>query len=207
MRIRRWDSKFRLAASKSKVAPLKLITVLRLELMGAILGLRLTQNICRVLLIPVKSALFFSNSKDILWWIRGRGRDFRAFVANRAGEIQMATEPCQWQYVPTNLSPADLCTRGATPTELKESSLWWQGPVWLLEGQASWPKMEIERRPNQLRERRAVIEDVLRDEEKLTFVSCQDKCRDQEATDEWQLNQKRLRAGYISYGYKQEFEE
>ena len=67
--------------------------------------------------------------------------------------------------------------------------------------------MEIERRPNQLRERRAVIEDVLGDDEKLTFVSCQDKCREQEATDEWRLNQKRFRAGYISYGYKQEFEE
>ena len=48
-----------------------------------------------VMQIPVKSALFFSDSKDILWWIRGRGRDFRAFVANRVGEIQMATEPCQ----------------------------------------------------------------------------------------------------------------
>ena len=119
-----------LVASKSKVAPLKPTTVPRLELMGAILGLRLTQNICRVMQITVKSALFFSDSKDILWWIRGRGRDFRAFVANRVGEIQMATEPCQWQYVPTNQNPADLCTRGATPTELQESSLRWQGPVW-----------------------------------------------------------------------------
>ena len=123
--------------------------------------------------IPVKSALFFSDSKDILWWIRGRSRDFRAFVANRGGEIQMTTEPCKWRYVPTNQNPADLCTRRATPTELQESSLWWQGPVWLLEDQASWPKMEFERRPNQLRERRAVIEAVLGDDEKLTFVSCQ----------------------------------
>ena len=121
----------RLVASKSKVAPLKPITVPRLELMGAILGLRLTQNICCVMQIPVKSALFFSGSKDILWWIRGRGRDFSAFVASRVGEIQMATEPFQWQYVPTNQNPVDLCTRGATPTELQESSLWWQGSVWL----------------------------------------------------------------------------
>lgn len=104
----------------------------------------------------------------------------------------MATEPCQWQYVPTNQNPADLCTRGATPTELQESSLWWQGPVWLLEDQASWPKMEFERRPNQLRERRAVIEGVLGDDEKLTFVSCQNKCREREATDEWRLNPKRF---------------
>ena len=60
-----------LVASKSKVSPLKPITVPRLELIGAILGLRLTQNICCVMQIPVKSALFFSESKDILWWIRG----------------------------------------------------------------------------------------------------------------------------------------
>ena len=51
--------------------------------------------------------------------------------------------------------------------------------------------MEFERRPNQLRERRAVIEDVLGDE-KLTFVSCQNKYREQEAADEWRLNPKRF---------------
>ena len=102
----------RMIASKSKVAPLKPVTVPRLELMAVILGLRLTQNISRVLGISVKTVLFFSDSKDVLWWIRGCGRDFRPFVANRIGEVQMATDPSQWQYVPTDQNPADLCTRG-----------------------------------------------------------------------------------------------
>ena len=146
----------RMISSKSKVAPLKPVTMPRLELMGAILGLRLTQNISRVLEIPMQSVMFFSDSKDVLWWIRGHGRDFRSFVANRVGEIQMATEPCQWQYVLTDQNPADLCTRGATPSELEDCSLWWNGPVWLLEKQANWPKMDIGCRPSQLQEAKAV---------------------------------------------------
>ena len=169
----------RMIASKSNVAPLKPVTVPRLGLMGAILGLRLTQNISRVLEIPMQSVMFFSDSKDVLWWIRGRGRDFRSFVANRVGEVQMATEPCQWQYVPTDQNPADLCTRGATPSELEDCSLWWNGPVWLLEEQANWPKMDIGCRPSQLQETKAVKQ-VTEDTGNSTFLSCQDQLnRDQ----------------------------
>ena len=88
-------------ASKGKIVPLQPITVPRLELMGAVLGLRLTQNICRVLEISVRAVRFYFDSKDVLWWIRGRGRDFRPFVANRVGEVQMTTDPSQWRHVPT----------------------------------------------------------------------------------------------------------
>ena len=104
----------RLIAAKSKVAPLTPMTVPRLELMGAILGLRLTQSLLTVLELPIQSVTFYSDSIGVLWWIRGRGKDFRPFVANRIGEIPMFTEPSQWQHVSTEENPADLCTRGAT---------------------------------------------------------------------------------------------
>ena len=65
----------RLIAAKSKVASLNPMTVPRLELMGAILGLRLTQSLLTVL-VPMKSVTFYSDSTDVLWWIRGRGKDF-----------------------------------------------------------------------------------------------------------------------------------
>ena len=59
----------------------------------------------------MQSVTFYSDSTDVLWGIRGRGKDFRPFVANRIGEIQMFTEPSQWQHVSTEENPAYLFTR------------------------------------------------------------------------------------------------
>ena len=92
------------------------MTVPRLELLDMTLGLRLTQSLLTVLELPMQSVTFYSDSTDVLWWIQGCGKDFRPFVANRVGEIQMLTEPSQWQHVSTEENPADLCTRGATPS-------------------------------------------------------------------------------------------
>ena len=132
------------------------MTVPRLELAGAVLGLRLIQHLKVVLGLPMQSVTFYSDSMDALWWIRRHGRSFRPFVANRIGEIQMVTEPLQWQHVPTGENPADLCTREATPDELLENSLWWHGPMWLLsEDKAGWPKMNVRSCPASLPELKA----------------------------------------------------
>ena len=144
----------RLIAAKSKVAPLTPMTVPRLELIGAILGLRLTQSLLTVLEAPMQSVTFYSDSTDVLWWIRGRGKDFRPFVPNRIGEIQMFSEPSQWQHVLTEENPADLCTRGATPSELADSPLWWNGPDWLTKDFKEWSKMQDPNRPREMPEKK-----------------------------------------------------
>lgn len=141
----------RLLASKSKVAPLTPVTVPRLELMAAVIGLRLTQALIRVLEIPMNMVTFFSDSLDVLWWIRGHGKDFRAFVANRVGEIQMFTDPQQWQHVPTDQNPADLVSRGVSAKEIESDNLWWSGPEWLLKDQCCWPRVE-DRIPAEMKE-------------------------------------------------------
>lgn len=93
---------------------------------------------------------------DVLWWIRGRGRDFRPFLANRIGEIQMHSNPVQWQHVPTDQNPADLCSRGASLLELAESSLWWNGPKWLIKPSREWPRMQLAERLKDLPEAKPI---------------------------------------------------
>ena len=77
----------RVIASKTKVAPLATMSIPRLELSAAVMGLRLTQSVSKVLQTAIGHAIFWSDSTNALRWIRGNGRCFKPFVANRVGEI------------------------------------------------------------------------------------------------------------------------
>ena len=105
-------------ASKSRVAPLQAVSIPRLELMVAVVGLKLSETVGKVLSIESSHRSFWSDSMDVLYWIRGCSRKFKPFVANRIGEIQALTSPNQWEYVPTGQNPADLLTRGESVSKL-----------------------------------------------------------------------------------------
>ena len=88
----------RIVAAKTKVAPLAATSIPYLELMAAILGLRLTESVSRIYSGGLGKAVLWSDSMSVLWWIRGRSRIFKPFVANRVGEIQSLTNPKQWRF-------------------------------------------------------------------------------------------------------------
>ena len=132
-----------LVASKACVAPLSATSIPRLELMGAVLGLRLTMTISPVLDVEISQVVLWTDSMNVLWWIRGRSRKFKAFVANRVGEIQSVTNPEQWRYVPTEMNPEDHVTRGLTALELAQNDTWWKGPDFLRNSEAEWPEKRI----------------------------------------------------------------
>ena len=157
------------------------MTVPRLELMGAILGLRLTQSILKALETPMGDATFYSDSMDVVWWTRGRGRDFRPFVANRIGKIQIHSNPVQWQHVPTDQNPADLCSRGASPSELTESPLWWNGPEWLIKPNCEWPRMQLANHQKETPETKPVKEE---EAEAISCVTVQQSNRARQQTAE-----------------------
>ena len=132
-------------ASKTRESPLASTSTPRLELLAAVLGLCLTNSIAAALGMLVSQTRFWSDSMNVLYWIRGKGGQFRPFVANRIGEIQSQTNPEQWQYIHTKENPADMCSRGVGAQELRKSELWWHGPRFLKASESEWPRSKIER--------------------------------------------------------------
>ena len=143
----------RIVASKTRVAPLKAISIPRMELMAAVLGTRLTKAVSEALEISINSVTLWSDSTNVLYWIKSCSRKWKPFVSHRVGEIQSVTNPEQWRYISTAENPADIPTRGRTIMEMATDIKWWSGPSFLQSPEESWPtdKVSIETEPLEIK--------------------------------------------------------
>ena len=87
-------------AAKSRVAPLKQLTIPRLELQAAVLASRLAKTIVKECTIQFADVKFFTDSSITLAWIQSPSRSFKPFVSARIGEIQNNSDPSQWKHIP-----------------------------------------------------------------------------------------------------------
>lgn len=112
--------------------------------MGGVVGVRLATSVSKALETDVNKVTFWSDSLNVLWWIRGKSRDFKPFVANRVGEVQRNTSPEQWRHVPTNDNPADILSRGAMKSpNFAQSNMWWRGPHFFRQLEDAWPQNKL----------------------------------------------------------------
>ena len=129
-----------LVTSKTKIAPLKVITLPRLELMAAVIGSRLSMKIKHALKDESLKVICWSDSTIFLHWIKNTEVRYKPFVENRVQEARENTDPVQWRHCPGSDNPADIASRGSTAASLKNSKLWWGAPPWLKEDEDQWPK-------------------------------------------------------------------
>lgn len=127
-----------LLCSKSRVSPLKSLTVPKLELSAALLLAELVEVVVRTL-SSYCEVHCWSDSMVVLSWLREQPSNFNVFVSNRVAHIQTLTNQMSWHYVPTDLNPADILSRGATPDDLLRSALWTGGPSFLSCDPSCWP--------------------------------------------------------------------
>lgn len=125
--------------SKTRVSPLKVLTIPRLELSGALLLARLFERVKSSLPIAFNNIYLWCDSTIVLSWIKSESRNWKVFVANRISEIQKLTCKSNWNHVKSADNPADLLTRGVSPKSFKNSKLWFNGPHWLQQSSSYWP--------------------------------------------------------------------
>lgn len=134
-----------LLCSKTRVAPLKSLTIPRLELSAALLLSSLLRKVLQALDLEVDKVHLWSDSTITLQWINTQPYLLKTFVANHVSQIRNISDPMNWRYASTKQNAADCISRGQMPTEFIQNHIWMQGPEWLKNSESQWPVNEFPR--------------------------------------------------------------
>ena len=131
-----------LVMAKSRLAPLKRLTLPRLELQAATLAARQNALLRKELSLDLGPPTYWTDSTIVLQYISNTTARYHTFVANRVAEIQNATNVEEWRHVPTHENPADDASRGVSASDLS-GSRWLRGPAFLRLPPEQWPSTPV----------------------------------------------------------------
>ena len=125
-----------LLSSRVRLAPVKPMTIPRLELCAAVLAANMHAVIQKELDLSLLPSVFWADSAVVLAYIRNPSLRTKVFVANRVSYIHRNTDISQWHFVSSKNNAADVLSRGCVCQTLP--STWIQGPDFLHTYQSNW---------------------------------------------------------------------
>ena len=131
-----------LVMGKSRVAPLKSITIPRLELTASTLAIRLGEQVGQELDLSNVRKVYYTDSEIVLGYIKNDTKRFKVFVANRTQMIRAHSEKEQWLHVNTKENPADDASRGLQMSQTLKVERWLRGPSFLYDKDEGKNKVE-----------------------------------------------------------------
>ena len=118
--------------AKARVAPVKQMSIPRLELAAATLAVKVDRMLQKELHMDLENSTFWTDSTSVLKYIYNETKRFHTYVANRIAVIHNLSQVHQWRYVNTRDNPADDASRGLNIEPLLKSPRWLHGPHFLL---------------------------------------------------------------------------
>ena len=112
---------------KARVAPMKALSIPKLEPQATLLATRLKEEILKGLNFKVTNIFMWTDSTTVLQWLNSCNK-LPVCVGNRTGEVPASTTTDQGHYILSGDNPADTGTRGISSEAFKESS-WVNGPI------------------------------------------------------------------------------
>lgn len=106
-------------------------TIPRLELLAALILARLISHVGEALEPEVDITYLTCWTDSKVAWIKGEEREWKPFVQNRVNEIRTIVPVNSWRHCRAKNNPADIPSRGMSPSEPSECALWIEGPTWL----------------------------------------------------------------------------
>ncbi|XP_014207284.1 uncharacterized protein LOC106638549 [Copidosoma floridanum] len=124
--------------------PVAQMTIPRLELRAALLAAKLLRSTAEELAVPIERCHAWCDSQTVLHWVRSDQPTNNALVDNYVAQIQDTLPPSAWRYVPSQSNPADVTTRSADMSGLRQQLLWWDGTPWLADNDRAWPQEALQ---------------------------------------------------------------
>ena len=129
----------RLISAKNRIAPARVISIPRMELCGAVIGVRLRQLIEEEQSLEFASIMHIIDSTIVYGQVQDESHLYKTFVANRVGEVQRKSKKDEWWLVASKDNVADTTTRIMSPTDLGIDTVWQNGPDYLQRDVRFWP--------------------------------------------------------------------